>query len=106
VLAVLLFFIGMQQGYSPVALQLITPNQLRAQVIAVYFLIAQVVALGIGPTLIALVTDFVFRDDAALAWSLASVGGVAGGLGLLCLVAARRPYLRSVARAAEWSDAR
>jgi MFS family permease len=105
VLAVLLFFIGMQQGYSPVALQLITPNQLRAQVIAVYFLIAQVVALGIGPTLIALVTDFVFRDDAALAWSLASVGGVAGGLGLLCLVAARKPYLRSVAHAADWSDA-
>jgi MFS family permease len=105
VLAVLLFFIGMQQGYSPVALQLITPNQLRAQVIAVYFFIAQIIALGIGPTLIAVVTDFVFRDDAALAWSLALVGGVAGGLGLLCLVAARKPYLSSVARAADWSDA-
>jgi hypothetical protein len=47
----------------------------------------------------------VFRDDAALAWSLSLVGGVAGGLGLLCLVAARKPYLRSVARAADWSDA-
>jgi hypothetical protein len=36
---------------------------------------------------------------------LASVGGVAGGLGLLCLMVARKPYLSSVARAADWSDA-
>ena len=103
VLAALLFFIGMQQGYSPVALQLITPNQLRAQVIAVYFLIAQVMALGLGPTLVALVTDRVFGDDAALAWSLTWVGGIAGGLGLLFLLVARAPYLRSVGRAAAWT---
>lgn len=105
VLAVLLFFIGMQQGYSPVALQLITPNQLRAQVMAVYFFIAQVMALGIGPTLIAVVTDFVFGDDAALAWSLALVGGIAGGLGLAFLIAGRAPYLGSEARARAWTDA-
>lgn len=105
VLALLLFFIGMQQGYSPVALQLITPNQLRAQVIAVYFLIAQVMALGLGPTIIALVTDYVFGDDAALAWSLSLVGGLTGGLGLLFLLAGRKPYLRSVERAAAWTGA-
>jgi MFS family permease len=99
VLGVFLFFVGMQQGYSPVALQLITPNQLRAQVIAVYFFIAQIVALGLGPTFIAIVTDYVFGTDMALAWSLTLVGGVAGSLGLICLVLARNPYIRSEERA-------
>ncbi len=104
VLGVFLFFVGMQQGYSPVALQLITPNQLRAQVIAVYFFIAQIVALGLGPTFIAIVTDYVFGNDMALAWSLTFVGGVAGSLGLICLVLARNPYMRSEERARTWTD--
>lgn len=104
VLGVFLFFVGMQQGYSPVALQLITPNQLRAQVIAVYFFIAQIIALGLGPTFIALVTDYVFADDSALALSLTLVGGTAGSLGLLSLLLARNPYLRSEERARRWSN--
>ena len=104
VLGVFLFFVGMQQGYSPVALQLITPNQLRAQVIAVYFFIAQIVALGLGPTFIAIVTDYVFGTDMALAWSLTLVGGVAGSLGLICLLLARNPYMRSEERARTWTD--
>ena len=104
VLGVFLFFVGMQQGYSPVALQLITPNQLRAQVIAVYFFIAQIVALGLGPTFIAIVTDYVFGTDMALAWSLTLVGGVAGSLGLICLLLARNPYMHSKERARTWTD--
>ena len=104
VLGIFLFFVGMQQGYSPVALQLITPNQLRAQVIAVYFFIAQIIALGLGPTFIAIITDYVFYDDTALAWSLSLVGGFAGGLGLISLLLARQPYLSSEERARRWND--
>lgn len=97
VLAVFLFFVGMQQGYSPTAFQLIVPNQVRARVIAIYFFIAQIVALGIGPTIVALVTEKIFRDENMLAYSLSWVGGIAGLIGLMFLLASRRPYRYSAA---------
>jgi MFS family permease len=98
-LAPLMFLIGMQQGYSPVALQLIAPNQLRARVVAIFFLVAQVFALGLGPTAVALVTDYVFGDDGSLRWSIALIGGGCCAAGLLVLVAGRGAYRRSVERA-------
>jgi len=101
-LAPLMFVIGMQQGYSPVALQLIAPNEIRAQVVAVYFLIAQICAIGFGPTAIALVTDYVFHRDDALRWSMAIVGGACCSLALVILVWGRPAYLASVRRARQW----
>jgi len=98
-LAPLMFVIGMQQGYSPVALQMIAPNQIRARVVAIFFLVAQVFALGFGPTAVALVTDYVFGDDAALRWSIAMIGGGCCAAGLLVLVAGLGAYRRSVERA-------
>jgi MFS family permease len=98
----LMFVIGMQQGYSPVALQLIAPNQIRAQVIAVYFAVAQIFALGFGPTAIALVTDYGFGDEGALRWSIALVGGTCCALSLVILIMGRNAYRKSVLRAREW----
>lgn len=101
-LAPLMFVIGMQQGYSPIALQLIAPNQLRAQLVAVYFLVAQVCALGFGPTVFALVTDYVFGRDDALRWSMALAGGACCTLALVFLVWGRSAYCESVQRARQW----
>lgn len=100
----MMFTIGLQQGYSPVALQLIAPNEIRAQVIAVYFLVAQIAAIGFGPTIIAVVTDYVFQDDASLRWSMAIVGGTCSTLALLCLIWGRAAYCDSVRRAQAWLD--
>lgn len=105
-LAPLMFVIGMQQGYSPVALQLIAPNELRAQVVAVYFLVAQICALGFGPTVFALVTDYVFHRDDALRWSMALVGGACCTLALAALVWGRPAYRDSVRRAEQWRGRR
>lgn len=103
-LAPLMFVIGMQQGYSPVALQLIAPNELRAQLIAVYFLVAQICALGFGPTVFALVTDYVFGRDDALRWSMALVGGACCSLALSFLVWGLPAYRASVRRARRWQE--
>lgn len=52
------------------ALQLVTPNQMRGQVIAMFSFVVNIVGMGIGPLVIALLTDFVFKDEARLGWSI------------------------------------
>ena len=71
------------------------PNSMRGQASAVYLFVITMVGLGIGPTAVALGTDFVFGDDNALRYSLLIVTGIALvgamillGMGLLTTVAA------------------
>ena len=62
------------------ALQMITPNQMRAQTTALYYFVINILGL-LGPTAVGLVTDFGFGDDDALRWSLAIVCAGASVLG-------------------------
>jgi MFS family permease len=72
----------------------ITPNALRGQVVALYTLIAGIVAVGFGPTSVGLLTDHVFgrdRVDLALALVLAACSILAGA----SLLACRAPFRRA-----------
>jgi MFS family permease len=54
---------------SPVfsaALQLTTPNEMRSQVLALYFILSNAIAGSLGPTLVALITDYVAHNEADL----------------------------------------
>ena len=53
-----------------------TPNEIRSQSAAVYFLTANLIGLGLGPTVVASFTDFVFKDDAAIGQSLALTAAI------------------------------
>jgi len=90
------FFLALPQGLPAAALQVITPNPLRAQMTAVYFLVGNLIAAGLGPTLYALVTDYVFEDPAMLRYSLASVNAVVLPLGAAFCFLALKPYRNSV----------
>ena len=96
-LALATFTSSLHGGVAGAALQLITPNELRGQVTAVYFFIANLVGLGLGPTVVALLTDFVFRDPHALGGSIATVAGIAGPLSGLILVTGLKHYRRRIA---------
>jgi MFS family permease len=74
------------------ALMMITPNQMRAQVTALYYFVMNVLGLTIGPTAVALVTDYAFADDNALHYSLAVVVAVAGLAAPALLAANLRLY--------------
>lgn len=72
------FFIGaMPSGLATLVLQLFTPNRLRAQVAAIYYLILSLVAGGIGPVAVGLMTDYVFEDPLQLRYSLLCVSSLA-----------------------------
>lgn len=72
-LALLILFMGMPIGLAQSALQAITPNEMRAQVIAVYLTAVSLVGLGTGPAAVAALTDFHFANDAAVGHSLSIV---------------------------------
>jgi MFS family permease len=93
------FLMGMPQGLPAAALQVISPNPLRAQMTALYFLVGNLIANGFGPTAYALVTDYVFADPAMLRYSLASVSAVVLPMGALFAFLALKPYRQSVADA-------
>ena len=87
------------------ALQIITPNQMRAQATAVYYFVINIFGL-LGPTAVAAVTDFAFADDAALRWSLAIVCAIASVIGIVALRYNLPHYRASVVEAEGWGRGR
>jgi MFS family permease len=64
------FFSAMPWGIAPAAIQEIMPNQMRGQASAVYLFIISIIGLGLGPQALALVTDYVFKDENQINLSL------------------------------------
>jgi MFS family permease len=86
------------------ALNQVTPNQLRGQVVAVYTLFLGLVGVGIGALVVGLLSDYVFTGPKGIAPSLASVCAVGGGLGIAVLWYGRSSYQAAVRRAQTWGD--
>ncbi len=91
------FFVAFPFGASSAAIQVIMPNQVRGLASALYLFIINMIALGLGPTLVALLTDYVFHDEQALRYSLALVMGGGALLAFACYAYGLAPYRRAVA---------
>jgi MFS family permease len=85
------------------ALMMIVPNQMRAQTTAIYYFVINILGLTLGPTCVALITDYGFGDEGALRYSISIVSGVAGICALMFLVKSIQPYRASVIEADAWS---
>ena len=81
------FMLAFASGVMPAIIQLATNARIRAQVSAIYLLIINIAGIGFGPVLVALVTDFIFRDDMAVGASIMFIclAGAAVGVPLLYL---------------------
>ena len=84
-MALAVFFSACQGGIAGGTLQLMTPNRMRGQVIAIYTLVANLIGLGLGPTVVAATTDYVFGYDEAIGKSIALSAAVMCPLGGLLL---------------------
>jgi MFS family permease len=84
--------LGIAQSAAPAVIQDVVPNRMRGQAIAVYLLLAGLLGIGLGPTMVALVTDRLFHDDHALPWSLAVTAMPAALLGLWIVATGLKPY--------------
>jgi len=80
VAALATFFYSFPQAMSASALQVATPNRMRGVVASIYTFILSGFGLGVAPTLVALLTDYVFHDPARVNQSLAIVCGISAAL--------------------------
>ena len=61
---------GLPAGLNGATLQTITPPHFRGQAGASFLLIGNILGLGFGPLLVALLTDYVFSDQSMVHYSL------------------------------------
>jgi MFS family permease len=90
-------------GPQNAALQTITPGEMRGQVTALFLFVFNIIGFGLGATVVALFTQYVFGSDALLRYSLATTAAVLAPLSALILWLGLRPYGRSVAESRRWS---
>lgn len=103
VLVPTIFLTSLSVGVAAAAIQEMMPNVMRGQASALYLFVINLVGLGLGPTAVALMTDYVFRSDGAVGYSLLVVGTVAhlGAAALLWI--GLEPYRRSLDRLKDWT---
>ena len=86
-------FINLPSGVAYASLQLITPNQMRGQIIAMYVLCANIIGYGAGPFLLGLFTDQLFGGDIMkLHLSLALLAGITTPLCIALYQWGRKAY--------------
>lgn len=86
------FFLVLPMGTAIAALQIILPNQLRAQVSALYLFILNLGGLTLGPMLPGVFTDYLFKNPKMIGASTALTMAISGILMLGIFSATRRPY--------------
>lgn len=64
---------AMTTAAGSIAVINVTPNQIRGQTMALYLLTISLLGLSLGPTAVALLTDYVFRDPTMIDWSISCV---------------------------------
>jgi MFS family permease len=105
-LALTVFLGAMPTGAAAAALQAVTPNQMRAQVSALYLFFANLIGMGIGPALVGFFTDYVLGDDSKLNLSLSLTAAATLPVAALILALGLRPFREAMASAQSWQEAR
>lgn len=100
------FFAAFPWGAASSAAAQIAPAPLRAQGAALYFLVLNLVSAALGPSAVAWTTDYVFRDESALRYSLVVVNVLGMTLALLLLAAGLPAFRRTLANRELWEPAR
>lgn len=97
-LAASIFLPTFMNGLSPAILQQMVPNQMRGTAISISLLVVNMLGLGVGPTLIAVLTDHVFQDPGMIHLSILFVCVAMAAISLIFILIAYRPYVALVNR--------
>lgn len=92
------FFASFGFGAAAAGVQEITPASMRAQTSALYLFVVNLIGLGLGPTFVAGLTDYVFRDELLIGRSILVVSMV-GLIGAIITFASGMPAFRAAAQA-------
>jgi MFS family permease len=95
--APLVFFSTFAWGAAAAAIQVITPSRMRATGSAIYLFFLNLMGIGCGPTLVAVVTDYGFGDDSAIGLSLAVVSSITAPVAALFIWMGLRSFRQAAA---------
>ncbi len=99
--AVAIFFMGWPNGLGTAALQFIVPNELRGQVMALYFVVVNFLSYTLGPLLGGVISDQVFHGQ-SLGHTLALMAAVNYPLGAFCIWRCLAHFRTALAAADAW----
>jgi MFS family permease len=89
-------------GPQNAALQTVTPGEMRGQVTALFLFVFNIIGFGLGATIVALFTQYVFGSDSMLRYALSTTVVILAPAAALTLGFGLKAYGRSVARARAW----
>lgn len=101
VLGLSMFFRFFSPGAQNAALQVVTPNEMRGQITAIFLFIFNLVGYGLGPIYIALMTDYLFGAESELKYALAVASLITGPIAIFIISRAMKPYAEMYAKARE-----
>lgn len=95
-LGVALYFASYPMATSAAALQMMAPNQMRAQVTALFLFFMNLIGITGGASLVALCTDYLFQDAKAVGFSMALVACVAALIAAIIMINGLKSYRKTV----------
>jgi MFS family permease len=93
---------GSYLGVLAVSFVIITPNEMRGQITAVYLFFTNIMGMAVGTTILAAFTDFLFKDDALLHYSIATACGLFYPLAAIAFWFSLAPYRGAVQEIGHW----
>jgi MFS family permease len=94
------YFVTLPLALMTYVTQLVTPNTMRGVLAGLYVVTTNVIGLGLGPTLVAVTTDYVLGDPARVHVSLTLVSFVVAPIAMLLMVSGMRAFAAWHGRAA------
>lgn len=92
VVALMTFFTSFPYGPAAASIQVVTPNEMRGVAVGVYLFIANSLGLVIGPTVVAIFTEYVFGDTDQLAAAMSLSALVLVPPAILSIWVCRKAY--------------
>jgi len=90
------FFINSPSGIAIASLQVITPNQMRGQIISIYIMSTSLIGYGGGPFAIGFMSDYLYSGPDSLRYAYLTVALVTIPLGILTFLWGRKAFMRAV----------
>ncbi len=80
------------------ALQRVFPGSMIGLGAGIYYFISNAVGIGVGPTAVAAITDYLYQDPEMIRYSLAAVSGISRALAFVVVLAGLKSYKDLVLR--------
>ena len=96
IMAPFAFGASISMGLAPAALQLVTPNRLRAQIGAAWMLFLNLITASVGPWAVGWISDSVYADPMRIGEAITIVNVASVAVGGVILLLTLKPFREAV----------